>query len=149
MELYHGSYMQIERPRVRESRYTKDFGSGFYCTLLKRQAERRSRRFDTSWVNVYDYVETQELQVLEFREMTDDWLDFIVACRRGQSHSYDIVVGAMADDQIYNYVADFMAGILTRDQFWALARFKYPTHQMAFCTEASLTCLTFKSAYQI
>ena len=33
---------------------------------------------------------------------------------------------------IYNYVADFMNGVLTREQFWVLAKFKYPTHQINF-----------------
>lgn len=53
--------------------------------------------------------------------MTDAWLDFLCNCRCGMCHAYDIVIGAMADDQIYNYVADYIVGILTRDQFWALA----------------------------
>ena len=28
--------------------------------------------------------------------MTDDWLDFIIACRSGQPHDYDIVIGTHA-----------------------------------------------------
>ena len=35
-----------------------------------------------------------------FEEMTEEWLDFIVSCRRGISHTYDIVEGPMADDTI-------------------------------------------------
>lgn len=81
--------------------------------------------------------------------MTDEWLDFIVACRNGESHSFDIVIGAMANDQIYNYVADFMNGVITREQFWVLAKFKYPTHQINFCTSQALTCLTFKGYEEI
>ena len=81
------------------------------------------------------------LKVLEFKEMTEDWLDFIVACRSGQPHDYDIVIGAMADDQIYTYVSDYIDGTITREQFWVLAKFKYPTHQIVFCTEKALKCL--------
>lgn len=92
--------------------------------------------------NVYDYTLKDGLRVLELKEMTDEWLDFVVACRSGQMHDFDIVIGAMADDQIYNYVADFIRGVITREQFWALAKFKYPTLQIAFCTEAALECLT-------
>ena len=55
----------------------------------------------------------------------------------------------MADDQIYNYVADYIRGAITREQFWVMAKFKYPTHQIAFCTEAALEVLTFKSAYSL
>lgn len=53
-------------------------------------------------------------------------MDFIISCRSGQDHDYDIVIGAMTDDQIYNYVSDYMDGVITREQFWTLARFKYP-----------------------
>lgn len=149
MELYHGSYTNVEKPYVLKNRYTKDFGTGFYCTIMKQQAERWAGRFDTPFVNVYDYTLKDGLRVLEFKEMTDEWLDFVVACRSGQMHDFDIVIGAMADDQIYNYVADLIRGVITREQFWALAKFKYPTHQIAFCTEAALECLTFKSVYSL
>lgn len=36
--------------------------------------------------------------------MTDEWLCFVVDCRRGIEHNYDIVEGPMADDQIWDYV---------------------------------------------
>ena len=65
------------------------------------------------------------------------------------NYNYDIVIGAMANDQIYNYVADFIRGAITREQFWVLAKFKYPTHQIAFCTDAALQCLTFKSVHSL
>ena len=149
MELYHGSYTKIENPQILEGKYTKDFGIGFYCTVLKEQAERWAGKFDSPWVNVYDYSLKNDLHVLEFKEMTDEWLDFVVACRNGQQHDYDIVIGAMADDQIYNYVSDFIRGVITREQFWVMAKFKYPTHQIAFCTEEALKCLTFKTIYSI
>ena len=149
MELYHGSYTNVEKPRVLKGQYTKDFGVGFYCTIMKQQAERWAGKFDTPYVNVYEYTLKDSLRILEFKEMTDEWLDFVVACRNSQSHDYDIVIGAMADDQIYNYVADFIRGVITREQFWALAKFKYPTHQIAFCTEVALDCLTFKSSYTL
>ena len=76
--------------------------------------------------------------------MTEEWLDFIADCRLGKDHDYDIVIGPMANDQIYNYVADFLSGIITREQFWVMSRFKYPTHQIAFCSERALNCLSFE-----
>ena len=81
--------------------------------------------------------------------MTEEWLDFIVACRNGKPHPHDIVIGAMANDQIWNYVADFISGILTREQFWILAKFKHPTHQIAFCSEKALSCLSFQSSQEV
>ena len=55
-----------------------------------------------------------------------------------------IVIGAMADDQIYNHVSDYMDGSITREQFWVLAKFKYPTHQINFCTKEALNCLEYR-----
>lgn len=149
MEIYHGSYTEISLPQIVKGQFTKDFGDGFYCTMLKRQAEKWARRYDTPIVNKYEYLPNEKLNILCFEEMTDEWLDFIVACRSGISHKYDIVIGAMADDQIYNYVADFMNGVLTREQFWVLAKFKYPTHQINFCTPEALECITFKGSEEI
>ncbi len=149
MEIYHGSYTSVQTPEIIKGKFTKDFGEGFYCTELKRQAEKWARRYDTPVVSIYEYKPLEELNILCFDDMTDEWLDFIVACRSGKPHDYDIVIGAMANDQIYNYVADFMNGILTREQFWIMAKFKYPTHQINFCTKKALQCITFKGYEEI
>ena len=62
----------------------------------------------------------------------------------GKKYEYDIVIGAMANDQIYNYISDYIDGIITREQFWVLAKFKYPTHQINFCTKEALQCLKYR-----
>ena len=83
------------------------------------------------------------MKVLRFEKMTDGWLDFIGACRSGKTHSYEVVEGPMADDTVWNYVNDFMSGAITRKQFWALAEFKHPTHQISFHSLSALACLKF------
>ena len=55
--------------------------------------------------------------ILTFEKMTEEWLDFVVACRYGKSHNYDIVEGPMADDTVWNYVNDFLTGRISRKQF--------------------------------
>ena len=149
MTVYHGSGDIVEVPEIREGRYTKDFGSGFYCTVIREQAERWAQRMPIPRVNTYTVRLQDELKILEFPDMTDEWLDFIVNCRHGVPHEYDIVIGAMADDQIYNFVADYLDGALTREQFWVLAKFKYPTHQIAFCSNRSLECLEFVNCEEV
>ena len=81
--------------------------------------------------------------------MTDEWLDFFIACWHGEPHDSYIVIGAMANDQIYNYIADYIDGVITREQFWVLARFKYPTHQINFCSDSALNCLEFVSGREV
>ena len=144
MTVYHGGYEPVQQPEIRKGRNTKDFGDGFYCTIIKEQAQRWARRYDIGVVSIFDVVLNMQLKIKEFKEMTEEWLDFIVSCRSGEKHDYDIVIGAMADDQIYNYISDYVDGVITREQFWVLAKFKYPTHQIVFCSEDALTCLKFR-----
>ena len=134
---------------IRIGRNTKDFGNGFYCTIIKEQAQRWAKRYDTKIVSTYDVCLNPKLNILEFKEMSEKWLDFIVACRSGKMHDYDIVIGAMADDQIYNFISDYMDGVITREQFWVLAKFKYPTHQIAFCSEEALKCLEYRNFEEV
>ncbi|HIX68828.1 MAG TPA: DUF3990 domain-containing protein [Candidatus Anaerostipes excrementavium] len=149
LTVYHGSYIQVQKPEIRIGRYTKDFGPGFYCTIIREQAQRWARRYDEKIVSIYEVRLNTNLKIKEFKEMSEEWLDFIIACRSGQEHSYDIVIGAMADDQIYNYITDYMDGVITREQFWVLAKFKYPTHQINFCTEDALKCLTYRGYEEV
>ncbi|MCD8156550.1 MAG: DUF3990 domain-containing protein [Clostridiales bacterium] len=149
MTIYHGSYMAVEHPRIIKRRNTKDFGMGFYCTIIREQAERWARKYDTPVLSTYTVRMSDELNILEFKDMSEEWLDFIIACRRGEPHNYDIVIGTMANDQIYNYISDYIDGILTRNQFWTLARFKYPTHQICFCTQSALLCLEFVGSEEV
>ena len=147
--IYHGSYCEVQKPEIREGKYTKDFGVGFYCTILEEQAIKWARKYDTPIINKYEYEENTELKIKEFTVMTEEWLDFIIDSRNGVKHDYDIVIGAMADDQVYNYITDLMAGAITREAFWELAKFRHPTHQIAFCTEKSLECIKFIEAEKI
>jgi len=149
MTVYHGSYIEIPIPKIIIGSYTKDFGVGFYCTLIKEQAERWAKRLRTPTLNIYDVRMNISLNILDFKEMTEEWLDFIIDCRSGKSHDYDIVIGAMANDQIYNFIEDYLDGVITRDQFWVMAKFKYPTQQINFCTLAALKCLEFRKSEEV
>jgi len=148
--LYHGSKEEVVYPEIRITRYTKDFSWGFYCTNNYQQAYRwADRRSADGLVNVYRYVENPDLKILRFPEMSDEWLDFIAKCRAGETHPYDIVEGPMSDDTIWDYVNGFTSGQISREAFWALAKFKHPTHQISFHTANALRCLTFERSEHI
>lgn len=147
--IYYGSYCKIEKPQIIEGKYKKDFGTGFYCTILEEQAIKWAKKYDTPVVNQYEYNENPKLNIKNFTIMTEEWLNFIIDCRNGKKHDYDIVIGAMADDQVYNYISDLIDGIITREAFWELAKFKHPTHQIAFCTKEALACIQFLSDTEI
>lgn len=141
--IYHGSYCEVKNPELKSGKYSKDFGTGFYCTILEDQAIKWAQKYETQIVNKYEYEENPSLKIKEFTLMTEEWLDFIINCRSGKKHNYDIVIGAMTDDQIYNYITDVMSGAITRSAFWELAKFRHPTHQIAFCTTKALQCIKF------
>lgn len=144
MILYHASKQIVEFPEVRKTKYTKDFSWGFYCTTDFEQAVRwANRREGNPIVNYYSYEPNAELSFLRFDHMTDEWLDFIAKCRSGETHQYDIVEGPMANDTVWNFVNDFLSGRISRKQFWVLAEFKRPTHQISFHTLSALNCLHF------
>ncbi len=142
--VYHGSSQIVDTPEIRIARFNKDFYFGFYCTIMRKQAERWATRYgQTGYVNLYEYHPNENLKMLKFEKMTEEWLDFIAACRVGRAHDYDIVEGPMADDTIFNYVQGFIDGKYSRAAFWELAKFKYPTHQISFHTARALTTLKF------
>lgn len=150
MILYHGSKEIVKTPEIRIPRYNKDFYFGFYCTLMCEQAKRWAIRFTgTGIINEYEFILSSELDILKFPEMTEEWLDFIVECRSGKSHDYDIVEGPMANDTIFNYVQNFIDGKISRSAFWELVKFKKPTHQISFHTERALKTLNFQTAYEV
>ena len=148
--IYHGSNVVVERSQIIVSGFYKDFGYGFYCTKFEKQARKWAlTKRSAIFVSIFNYIPSNNLKVLSFPMMTEEWLDFVVSCRRGISHDYDIVEGPMADDQIWDYVEDFMEGVITREAFWVLAKFKHPTHQIVFCTQKSLELIMFERSYSL
>lgn len=145
--LYHGSNEIVQMPKILINGHYKDFGYGFYCTNILRQAKRWAiTRKGASIVNLYSYKNISDLKIISFDKMTEEWLNFVVSCRSGIEHQYDIVEGPMADDQIWDYVEDFIEKRITREAFWELVKFKFPTHQLAFCTEKALASLEYEGS---
>jgi hypothetical protein len=51
--LYHGSPTIVKEPIIKATRFYKDFGWGFYCTNIEKQAirwsiDKKSNRFNNS-----------------------------------------------------------------------------------------------------
>lgn len=143
LELYSGNSQIVEYPYVRIAKYTKDFSWGFYCTNHFEQAKRWVLRHETKMVNVYEYHENNSLRIKKFSDVNQEWLEFVVNCRSGKTHDFDIVEGPMADDTIWNYIGDYMEGKTRQEQFFVMMKFKHPTHQISFHTLKALECLTF------
>ena len=95
--------------------------------------------------NFYENAfENYNLNVLRFNGYNEEWLDFVVKNRRPDTvmHDYDIVEGPVANDDIAQRIFAYLAGEVSKDNFLEELKFKYnPSHQIAFCTLASLRML--------
>ncbi len=147
MLLYHGSNQIVTEPAIVKTRYSKDFGWGFYTTENRRQAEqwaaRRAQTGGKPVISVYEYESDPTLKTKHFSAVNDEWLDMIALCRGGGMHDYDVMSGPMADDEIWDYVRDYLDGSLPKEIFLQLASFRRPTQQTSFHTARALACLRF------
>lgn len=136
MILYHTSNIIIQQPDILHSREHLDFGRGFYLTTLHEQAvkygERFLRRDEEAYINVYELNDNlQGYSRVIFDAYDSQWLDFVTACRKGTPHAtYDIIEGGIADDQVFNTIDLYFAGIYSSEQALDQLRFKHPNHQI-------------------
>lgn len=141
MILYHGSYMEIEKPDLEHSRSTVDFGRGFYTTPFYDQAVkwcgRFKRRGKDGIVSRYQFDEEayNEAKTLRFDSYSEEWLDFILSCRSGKDSSdYDIVVGGVANDKVFNTVELYFDNLIGKEEAIRRLRYEKPNLQICFRT---------------
>ena len=144
--LFHGTAADFEKVVLEKSHNRRDFGIGFYTTLLEYQAKewayRQSLRERSRKYFVYQFVfeETAHLKVLRFDTLNKDWLEFIKENRikGGLQHHYDVVIGPVADDNTMETVQLYISGILTSDEAVDRLRYNKVNSQVSFHTEAAL-----------
>ena len=139
MDIWQWNIQKFERDAIQ-----RILGRVLLAQLSKNRLQRWAKRYDTKIVSIYDVRLDSSLKNQRFPEMTDEWLDFIIDCRAGKTHNYDIVIGAMADDQIYNYISDYMDGSDYERAVLGAGKFKYPTHQINFAQTKQLKCLEYR-----
>lgn len=65
--LYHGGNVAVRQPVIRVSGFYKDFGHGFYCTNMERQARRWAlTKRPRHVVSVYRHTRDESLKTLTF-----------------------------------------------------------------------------------
>ena len=155
MILYHGSNVIVDQPKlIRQNRYL-DFGFGFYTTTNREQAVNfaqkvtNRRKMGEATLNIYSVNEAvafQECKVLQFDSPDEAWLDFVAANRQGtyQGEKYDLIYGAVANDDVYRTIALYMTGVLDKEQTLSSLKIRKLFNQLVFATEKSLQYLKFE-----
>ena len=153
MILYHGSYMEIDKPDLAHSRENVDFGKGFYTTPIYEQAVkwcgRFKRRGQTAIVSKYsfDMEDKEGWNILEFDSYFEEWLDFILNCRsRNDNTDYDIAIGGVANDKVFNTVELYFEGLIDKKEALNRLRYEKPNLQVCFRTEGVLKSLQFEGS---
>lgn len=156
MILYHGSFLEIAQPDLVHSRSNVDFGRGFYVTPLREQAEKWCGKFKRRGKDgvvsryVYDECRENELKILKFDSYSGEWLDFILNCRRGNDTTvYDLIVGGVANDKVFNTVELFFDGLIDKTETINRLRYEKPNLQICFRTEKALSLLHFEGSEMI
>ena len=140
MIVYHGSHIIVDKPDTKHSRKRVDFGPGFYVTPIKEQAEGLCKRFLTigqeAYVSRYIFDDAafgaEGVRVLNFDSYSEEWLDFVFLCRRGEDTTdYDIVMGGVANDKVFDTVELYFQKLITKTE--ALGRLKYEKPNAQIC----------------
>lgn len=153
MILYHGSNMVVKKPKLIEQNRYLDFGYGFYTTTNRAQAEAFARkvvlrRGGIPIVNVYemdDNIGKELLKIKRFNAPDREWLDFVSAHRNGtyDKEQYDLIIGAVANDDVYRTLQVYSAKLLTEEQALESLMVKKLFDQYVFATNEAISFLKF------
>lgn len=162
MKLYHGSTVCVSFPKLLPSTRRLDFGSGFYTTTDLEQASRwaliKKIRLlaKHAKVSIFDPGDLSNLQEkgLQFKNFTspnEEWLDFVMVNRIGNKaapYKFDVIKGPVANDTLYETLALYERGILTRTE--TIVRLKtHALDQVVFATERALESLNFVQCIEV
>lgn len=149
MALYHGSSVVVKEPLAKAGRRNLDFGHGFYVTKIEEQARAwaiiiasRKGRNARPILNAYTFdreqAVTDGVRFKCFDAYDLEWLDYVVACRKGKdiSAEFDVVEGGVANDNVIDTVEDYEKGFITAEQALGQLRYKKVNHQICILSQA-------------
>ena len=156
MTVYHGGAQIFSNPDLAHSRKAVDFGAGFYVTPIREQArrwcEKRKRETGEAAISSYAFDEAAAsgLKLLRFQSYSEEWLDFIVKCRRLQDDTdWDIVIGGVANDKVFDTLEAYFDGFATKAQTIGKLRMATPNLQICFRSEVALQTIRFLGGEKI
>ncbi|MGM9811123.1 MAG: DUF3990 domain-containing protein [Paludibacteraceae bacterium] len=160
MKLYHGSTVVVKHPSLKQGRRNTDFGKGFYTTLDFEQAARWARiRLEragvgSAVVSVYEVddalLQHPDWHILTYHGATKEWLDFVVDNRRGAPlHNYDVVLGPVANDNLYATISLYENGELSAEAAVVQLKTHVLSGQVSFHSQSAIGNLKFMEAIMV
>lgn len=109
--------------------------------------EKNREQSEKAVVSVYevpDNIFDREFSVLRFTGATKEWLEFVVNNRRGKDvEKYDLVMGPVANDQLYATIRLYEQGVITADAAIEMLKTHKLFNQLSFHTERVASLLQF------
>lgn len=159
MRVYHGSTFIVKEPNLEVLNYRTDFGKGFYTTSDIEQAkkwtkikkERDGNQNLKRYINVYEYTEMKNMKILNFENATEEWLKFIFQNRKSDKliHQYDIVIGPVANDNLYQVLVNYENGLYDIDETIKRLKTYVLQNQISFHTQKSLECIKYIETIEV
>ena len=154
MKVYHGSFNYVKKPTVGKGRLNTDFGKGFYTTTNFEQAKRWALNKQKTAggeakaiVNIYEVDDNllgnKKYKTKRFNSPDEEWLTFVVNCRKSKSHNYDIVFGAVANDKIYTTITLYESQVLTAEETVARLKINDFFNQISFHNNEAINELKY------
>jgi len=154
MIIYHGSNTPVKNPKILISNRLLDFGEGFYTTSSLEQAQRWAKRVrevrktEEQIVSIYEFDKDKAeklLRIIKFDSPDQKWLRFVSACRSGKETNleYDIVMGPVANDNVYATIQLFETGLLSETETIIRLKVEKIYDQILFHTEKALQYCTY------
>lgn len=76
--------------------------------------------------------------------------EFILNCRRGtDATDYDVVIGGVANDKVFNTVELFFDGLIDKREAINRLRYEKPNLQICFRTQKALEQLYFEGSEKV
>lgn len=162
MLLYHGSNTDIKVIDLALCRPYKDFGRGFYLTVMKAQAEKMANRVARIYgglpvLNVFEidtsFVDSSDLNIKNFGLQTsEEWAEFVMNNRNRKfddfanlkcnfDNKYDVVIGPIANDDMAVLFRQYENGVISFENMVSGMIYKETTNQYSFHTERALNLL--------
>lgn len=117
--LYHGSDCVVQKPDLSKCKRHKDFGTGFYLSFEKKQAEKFANRVmkingsKTKFINIFKLSKFDNLKILYFENADEKWFKFVCENRGSDSKEskdgFDIIIGKIADDATATVINTFLS----------------------------------------